>query len=304
MYSRNCGKNSASVSVSPEMLQNTPISRLLLDQAAHDLHAAEQQQIVDHAHQPGRFGDLDVLRRHDQRTVFGPEPRQRLVEAQLALRQADDRLQIEIDAVFFQAGADGFQQVGFAQRVEIGARGVVGAAFDELLLGDRSVLGLFGDAGGEIAHQPFEQLQFGDDLLALGAGLGLERRLHLVHLAARVFEREGGFLAGLLQAADVRGPRRVFSRRRRIEAWTWADSRNSTRPDQTRRSAARRRRTRSSTAASGGGGHRIGRDDQGIGHGAPPGQSSAIVPAPRISNPLTKLQPQPPAAGRLCYRGP
>ena len=87
----------------------------LLGQAAHDLDTAEQQQIVHHAHQSGGRGDLDILRRHDHRAVFGAQPRQRFIEAQLALRQADDGLQIEIDAVFFQAGADGFQKIALAQ---------------------------------------------------------------------------------------------------------------------------------------------------------------------------------------------
>ena len=82
----------------------------LLRQAPHDLDAAEQQQIVHHAHQPGWRRHLDILGRHDHRAVLGAQPRQRLVIAQLALRQADDGLQVQIDAVFFQAGADGLQQ--------------------------------------------------------------------------------------------------------------------------------------------------------------------------------------------------
>jgi len=75
----------------------------LLGQAAHDLHAAEQQQIVHHAHQARLAGHRDILGRHDDLAIVIAQPRQRLVIAQLALRQADHRLQIKIDAILFEA---------------------------------------------------------------------------------------------------------------------------------------------------------------------------------------------------------
>src|SRR5512137_167280 len=75
---------------------------LLLGEAAYDLHAAKKQKIVDDRHESGRRGDLDILRRHDDRAVFGAQARQGLIEAQLALRQADDRLEIKINAVLLQ----------------------------------------------------------------------------------------------------------------------------------------------------------------------------------------------------------
>src|SRR6185437_7425257 len=75
---------------------------LLLRQTAHNLYAAEEEQVVDNRHQALRRGELDVLGRHDDRSVFAAQARQRLIEAQLALRQADDRLEIEIDATLFE----------------------------------------------------------------------------------------------------------------------------------------------------------------------------------------------------------
>ena len=88
----------------------------LLRQAAHELDAAKEQQIVDDRHEAGGCGDLDVLRRHDDAAVGRAQTRQRFVEAHLALRQADDRLKVEIDAVLFERAADELEHRGFGER--------------------------------------------------------------------------------------------------------------------------------------------------------------------------------------------
>ena len=175
----------------------------LLHETPHDLHAAEQQQIVDHRHQAHGRSHFHILRRHDEGAVFGAQARQRLVEAQLALRQAHDRLEIEVDAVFLERGADGFEQAGFAQRVEIGACGIGCTAFEKNVLGRRNFFRLGRDLGREFAHQPFEQLQLGHDLAALGGGVRLHRGLHRVNLGVGIFKRQRETLADPLEAGDL-----------------------------------------------------------------------------------------------------
>ena len=56
----------------------------LVGQTAHDLDAAEQQKIVHHAHQAGGASHFHILQRHDHRAVFGAQPRQGFVVAQLS----------------------------------------------------------------------------------------------------------------------------------------------------------------------------------------------------------------------------
>jgi len=73
MKSANWVKKLASRNVSRDRLQKTPIS-LLRWPTAHDLNAAEEQHVVDKRHQARRLGDADVLRRHDERAVFGAQP--------------------------------------------------------------------------------------------------------------------------------------------------------------------------------------------------------------------------------------
>ena len=73
---------------------------------AHHLHAAEQQHVVDPRHQPAGLGRVEEFGRLQHGAVLGPQPGERLVVADLALRQRHDRLQIEIDAVGLDRGAD------------------------------------------------------------------------------------------------------------------------------------------------------------------------------------------------------
>jgi hypothetical protein len=79
---------------------------LLLRQPAHDLHAAEQQEVVDGGDQARRLGDRQVFRRHDHPARGVAQPRVALVIGRAPLRQADHRLQVEVDAVVGQRLAD------------------------------------------------------------------------------------------------------------------------------------------------------------------------------------------------------
>ena len=168
----------------------------LLGQAAHDLHAAEQQQIVDHAHQARLAGDLHILGRHDDLAVLVAQARQRFVIAQLALRQADDGLQIKIDAIFFQGRADGFQQLAlFAQGVEIG-RSRPALRLDFRLRPGRGALG---NLAGEVAHQGFQNLQLGDDLLFLGLATLFDLAADFAQPGAGVMQRGLEFQMALAQ---------------------------------------------------------------------------------------------------------
>ncbi len=66
---------------------------------AHQLDAAEQQHVVDRGDQPGAFGQPDILIRQDHGAALGAQPGEALIKAPLALRQADDRLQNQVDPV-------------------------------------------------------------------------------------------------------------------------------------------------------------------------------------------------------------
>jgi hypothetical protein len=115
------------------------------------------------------------------------QPRQGFVIAQLALRQADDGLQIKIHAVLFQAGAHDLEQfVLVAEGADIGRRRAALRTRRLVRHGARAS----GNLAGEIAHQGFQHFQLGDDLLFLGAGL-------LLHLSAQL----GEAVAGLVQRA-------------------------------------------------------------------------------------------------------
>ncbi len=85
-----------SFSVAADIAEQPDLAVLQL-QAPHHLHAAEQQQIVDLRHQAGGFGILDEIGGRNDVAGFGPQPRHRLVEAHLALRQRHNRLQVKID---------------------------------------------------------------------------------------------------------------------------------------------------------------------------------------------------------------
>jgi hypothetical protein len=80
------------------MLQNTPPSRLL-SCSRRVTCTAEDHEIVDAGHQPRRFRIVDEVGRGDDLALVRAQPRQRLVAADLALRQSDYRLQMEVDPV-------------------------------------------------------------------------------------------------------------------------------------------------------------------------------------------------------------
>jgi hypothetical protein len=73
---------------------------------AHDRDAAEDQEIVDLRHQSGAFGERDEVARVQYLTGLAAQPRRRLVVADLAVRQRDDRLEIEIEAIGLDGAAD------------------------------------------------------------------------------------------------------------------------------------------------------------------------------------------------------
>ena len=91
-------------------------------QAARHLHAAEQQQVVDLRHQADAFGVFDEIAGRDDVAFLGAQARQRFVVAHLALRQRDDRLQIEIDAVGVDRLADQIDDGVAAERAEAARR--------------------------------------------------------------------------------------------------------------------------------------------------------------------------------------
>ena len=211
---------------------------------------------------------MHILRRHDDRPVFGAQARQRLVEAQFALRQADDRLQIEIDAVFLQRGADGFEQIGFAQRVEIGAGGVPRAPLDQFA-GLGGGLRAFGDAGGEFPHQPFEHLQFRDDLAALLIGAGFGPGLDVFDLEMGFFERPGELRAGAFEIGDLALSRAALAEPQ-DRAMELAAQEHGDEPEHDR-AAGVADADQHQKQRHGGGRHGVDRENQGVGH-APPCQ--------------------------------
>ncbi len=83
---------------------------ILARQPPYDLHAAEQQQIVDRRHQAFRLGDAEILSGHKDLPGLVAQARKALVEDGAALRQADHRLQVEVHAVVGQGLADGGEQ--------------------------------------------------------------------------------------------------------------------------------------------------------------------------------------------------
>ena len=110
LASMNCrisGNSSGSFSVDADDVAEQADLAVLELKAAHHLHAAEQQQLVDLRHQPAGFGGVEELGRLQHGAIGGAQPGERLVVADLALRQRDDRLQIEIDAAGIDRVADG-----------------------------------------------------------------------------------------------------------------------------------------------------------------------------------------------------
>ena len=109
--SRNCGKKLSSRQAGQRDVAEDADLAVLLGQAAHDLHAAEQQQVVDGGDQAARARRRSGIRPASSpgrsRRAGARSSRRRLVAP---LRQADDRLQVEVDAVLGQGLAHGLQQ--------------------------------------------------------------------------------------------------------------------------------------------------------------------------------------------------
>ncbi|MFT3809480.1 MAG: hypothetical protein QM698_06130 [Micropepsaceae bacterium] len=194
-------------------------------EAADELHRTEQQQIVDRRHQPRLFGDGQILRRHDGAPVGGAQTRQRFVEFQLALRQADDRLHMQIDAVVDQRALDDIQHFRFRRggdglRRGLTRRGGGGRAHLRQALLDLPHLGRgFGlrrlhalhplhHALGELTHQRLEDLYFAAQLRGLIRGAGLQP-LDLVLVLLRPLRQQiGEDQIGALQRQHLPAQRR------------------------------------------------------------------------------------------------
>ena len=99
MKSRNCRNTAASVSVAALTLQNRPTSRLFICKRRVTCTQRKNSEIVDLRHQADAFGDVDEIDGRKNVAVSASAAATRLVVAHLALRQRDDRLQVEIDAV-------------------------------------------------------------------------------------------------------------------------------------------------------------------------------------------------------------
>ena len=93
-------------------------------QPAQHLHASQHHHVIDPPDQPGGFRDRDEIVGGEHLILVVAQPRHRLVEAHLALRQRHHRLQIDIDPVFlhraFHRGED--------LRLAAGGRGLCGDA--------------------------------------------------------------------------------------------------------------------------------------------------------------------------------
>ena len=137
---------------------------------------------------------------HDDRAVFGTEPRQRLIKTQFALRQADDRLEIEIDPVLFERSADHLQQHRIGDAFEIG--GGLSRRHRSGRCGRIIALRLFRQIGGEIAHQAFQHLQFRNDLAALFAGAGFDQFIQIVEAGAAFLRRAQESAIGRFQGGE------------------------------------------------------------------------------------------------------
>ena len=98
-------------------------------QPAQHLHAAEHHDVIDLAHQAGGFRGGDEIVGGQDLVLVVAQPRHRLVEAHLALRQRHHRLQIDVDAVGFDGALDGGEDLRVAadRSAAIGAAGAATA---------------------------------------------------------------------------------------------------------------------------------------------------------------------------------
>ena len=88
------------------MLQNRPTSRFFEEAGAPPGRSGTPSDCRSR-HQPAGVGAVEEVGRSVDLAVVGAQPRQRLVVAHLALRQRDDRLEIEVDPV----GLDGAREL-------------------------------------------------------------------------------------------------------------------------------------------------------------------------------------------------
>ena len=91
-------------------------------QPAQHLHAFQHHHVIDPPDQPGGFRDRDEIVGGEKLVLVVAQPRHRLVEAHLALRQGHHRLQIDVDPVFL----DGALHRGEDLRLAAGGRGLAG----------------------------------------------------------------------------------------------------------------------------------------------------------------------------------
>ena len=197
-----------------DVAEEAEVLALALD-LAHHLDAAEELHVVDGGDQAGLLGDRDVLFGEQLGAVVGRQAGEALVEAPLALRQADDRLNRQVDAVVAQGLADLGQNVGIGDGAVAPPRGPDRQRFGgnrhrcaAAGRGDRDRL--FGRRGrGQLPDQRLQHLHFLGHGLGRDAVLGklstlrqaLQRLAHRLHLAAGpgqlVVEKGIGALQGV-----------------------------------------------------------------------------------------------------------
>ena len=140
-----------------------------LRQPPHDLHAAEQQQVVDYAQQVRPLGGRQEFRRHDDATVGAAQPGEAFVETCAALRQVHDGLQVQVDTVLAQRILHGVED-GRAIRRRLGNGGRLHPHAVEFGL---HALGEALDRGLKVTHLLRGGLALGGELgFQLGADLG------------------------------------------------------------------------------------------------------------------------------------
>ncbi len=108
--SRNCGKKVSSPKRRQGDVAEDADLAVLPRQTAHDLGAAEQQQVVDGGDQALALGDGQIFGRHHHAVGRVAQAGEALVEDGPALGQGDDRLEVEVDAVLGEGVVDGLQQ--------------------------------------------------------------------------------------------------------------------------------------------------------------------------------------------------
>ena len=70
--------------------------------------------MIDPADQPGGFRHRNEIVGGEQLILVVAQPRHRLVEAHLALRQRHHRLQVDVDPVFLDRASYGREDLGLA----------------------------------------------------------------------------------------------------------------------------------------------------------------------------------------------